>query len=67
LLDEDADAAAREICFALLSMADGTKPKLSAEALDVLSYLDSGPEGLAVPGDLGVIPAEALRSLIGRT
>jgi len=65
LLDEDADAAAREICFALLS--DGTKPKLSAEALDVLSYLDSGPEGLAVPGDLGVIPAEALRSLIGRT
>ena len=57
---EDADAALREVCAALAD-GDGTGPALSGDARRVASHL---VEELAVPRDLGVIPARALRSLV---
>ena len=40
----------------------GEQPALSAGAQAMATYLDAG--GLAVPRDLGVLPAEALRALV---
>jgi len=61
----DADAALRAVCTALTSWEGdaGAPPSLSGDTTAVAAYLDTGPEGLAVPRDLGVIPADALRSL----
>ena len=63
----DADAALREVCAALISWGEaneelGLQPTLSAGAQAMAVYLDA--DGLAVPRDLGVLPAEALRSLV---
>ena len=40
----------------------GEQHALSAGAQAMATYLDAG--GLAVPRDLGVLPAEALRALV---
>jgi hypothetical protein len=68
---EDIDGALREVCAALLrndgvnlSAAEAEPAEISEDALQVAAYLDSGPKGFAVPRDLGVLPAEALRSLV---
>ena len=63
----DADAALREVCAALVSWGEAgeeleEQPKLSAGAQAMAVFIDA--DGLAVPRDLGVLPAEALRSLI---
>ena len=63
----DADAALREVCAALIGWGEadeelGVQPTLSARAQAMAVYLDA--DGLAVPRDLGVLPAEALRSLV---
>ena len=66
-----ADAALREVCAALSAWGEedeqepaaaAADPRLSADARAVAAYLDA--EGVAVPRDLGVIPAEALRSFV---
>ena len=59
---EDVDGALREVSAALLQ-SDGPVV-LSEDGQSVASFLDSGPKGFAVPGDLGVLPAQALRSLV---
>lgn len=67
---EDIDGALREVCEALLrndgvTLAAAERGKeISEQGQRVAAYLDSGPRGFAVPGDLGVLPAEALRSLV---
>ena len=63
----DADATLREVCAALISWGEageelGEQPTLSAGAQAMAVYLDA--DGLAVPRDLGVLPAESLRSLV---
>lgn len=65
--DAEADAALREVCAALASWgAAGEQaaalPRLSVGARSMAEYLDT--KGLAVPQDLGVLPAEVLRSLV---
>ena len=71
-----ADTALRDVCAALVSgggnggAADPgpDAPTLLADAaLEVAAYLDGGPIGMAVPHDFGVVPAEALRSLVKRS
>jgi hypothetical protein len=67
LTSADADAALREVCAALIGWGEageelGEQPALSAGAQAMAVYLDA--DGLAVPRDLGVLPAEALRSLV---
>lgn len=74
IADRDAaDAALRELC-SVLSTIDGfdtdaaseAAAKLSGDARDVASFLASEDgEGLAVPRDIGLIPSEALRALVG--
>jgi glutathione S-transferase len=61
---EDVDGALREVCSALLRNAEAGPAEMSEDGERVAAYLDSGPKGFAVPRDLGVIPAEALRSLV---
>ena len=63
----EADAALREVCAALISWGEageelGEQPTLSAGAQAMAVYLDA--DGLEVPRGLGVLPAEALRSLV---
>ena len=57
-----ADAALREVCAALASTGAAPRAELSESALEVAMHLDHG--GMAAPRDLGVIPMEALRSLL---
>ena len=68
---EDMDGALREVCAALLrndgvtmAAAEAGPAEMSEDGQRVAAYLDSGPKGFAVPRDLGVLPAEALRSLV---
>ena len=56
-----------QVCAALIRWGEageevGEQPALSAGAQAMATYLDAG--GLAVPRDLGVLPAEALRALV---
>ena len=56
-----------QVCAALIRWGEageevGEQPALSAGAQAMATHLDAG--GLAVPRDLGVLPAEALRALV---
>ena len=56
-----------QVCAALIRWGEageevGEQPALSAGAQTMATHLDAG--GLAVPRDLGVLPAEALRALV---
>jgi glutathione S-transferase len=67
---DDHDAALRELCAGLaswgeLGQGNSERPQLSSAATSVACHLDAGScEGWAVPRDVGVLPAEALRSLL---
>jgi len=60
LPEEATDGALRGVCYALLRGAT----TLTYETMEVALFLNSSPGGLAVPRDLGLIPAEALRALV---
>ena len=60
---DGADEALRELCAALAGWEPGAAaPPLAARAREAAAFLER--EGLAVPRDVGVIPAEALRSFV---
>ena len=61
----DSGGHAREASWAGGVETGGAGLQLSQDAQDVAAYLDTGG-GLAVPQDVGVVPAEALHTFTTR-